>query len=132
MKLKNEEGSVLISTFGLLLFLSFLITSATLVIRHQVIQFNQISTSYEAKAMIEMTEHLFLENQNKEEIKSGVVTFSNGSVTVTEMSERVYFFKATLNNNYTSQATLILPEPLVEEEPEEPIEDTSDTVEENN
>lgn len=132
MKLKNEEGSVLISTFGLLLFLSFLITSATLVIRHQVIQFNQISTSYEAKAMIEMTEHLFLENQNKEEIKSGVVTFSNGSVIVTEMSERVYFFKATLNNNYTSQATLILPEPLVEEEPEEPIEDTSDTVEENN
>lgn len=132
MKLKNEEGSVLISTFGLLLFLSFLITSATLVIRHQVIQFNQISTSYEAKAMIEMTEHLFLENQNKEEIKSGVVTFSNGSVTVTEMSERVYLFKATLNNNYTSQATLILPEPLVEEEPEEPIEDTSDTVEENN
>lgn len=115
MKVKqDEQGSILVSTFGLLLFLSFLITTATLVIKHQVIQYNLITHTYEAKAMIEMTKQILLE-EDDESIRSGSLSFTNGTVSVKRTHDRRYTIEATLDNNYKSQSTFVLPEPEIEE-----------------
>ncbi|GAA0352594.1 hypothetical protein GCM10008932_01970 [Alkalibacterium iburiense] len=115
MNLKqDDQGSILVSTFALLLFISFLITSASLVIKHQVVQYNLISQTYEAKAMIEMTKQILVDEDN-EAISSGSLAFSNGTVTIKQTGERKYSIEATLNNNFTSRSVFILPEAVIEE-----------------
>lgn len=111
---KDEQGSILVSTFGLLLFISFLITTATIVIKHQVIQYNLITHTYEAKAMIEMSKHIILEEGN-EDISEGSLSFSNGTVTVKRTNGRSYTLEAKLDNDFRSQSKLELPEPINEE-----------------
>src|SRR5690554_5731072 len=111
---QDDQGSILVSTFALLLFISFLITSTSLVIKHQVIQYNLISQSYEAKAMIEMTKQIMVE-ENNEAIKNGALVFSEGTVTVKQMGDRKYSIEATLDSNYTSRSVFTLPEAEIEE-----------------
>ena len=111
---QDDQGSILVSTFALLLFISFLITSASLVIKHQVVQYNLISQTYEAKAMIEMTKQILVD-EDKETISSGSLVFSNGTVTVIQTEDRKYSIEATLDNNFTSRFVFTLPEAEIEE-----------------
>lgn len=116
---KDEQGSSLISTLLLLLFLTFLMTASAAVIKNQVVQYRQTGYSYEAKAMIEMTESLIAREE------SGTyptrVTFDNGRTIVETVSDNRYTIQAKLNNQYTSQKTIVIP---VKAEPSPEVAET--------
>lgn len=104
--IRDEQGSSLISTLLLLVFLIFLMTSATTVIRHQMLQYRQTAHSYEAKTLIEMTETILLSEENTKQLK--VVEFNKGRVSVERLSENTYLLQATLTNQYTSKKRIEL------------------------
>lgn len=136
MKLRNnDQGSILLSTFHLLFFMSFLILSLTSVIRNQVMQLQQISQAYEAKALIEVSELLLRERILWEEVETGMVYFKQGSVEITKESDAEYVLVAKLSNGYTSRLTVEIrlapesDEPERENILEEPLTDlTSDNL----
>lgn len=108
----SDEGSVLLSTFYLLLFMSFLIISLTSIVRLQVLQLQQISQSYEAKALIEMGEAILKEKVEREDVETGKIIFREGVVDVKKETGTTYTLVVTLSNQYTSRSTidLLLPE----------------------
>ncbi|MCC5894601.1 MAG: hypothetical protein JJU16_04000 [Alkalibacterium sp.] len=104
---KEEQGSSLISTLLLLLFLTLLMTASAAVIKHQIIQYKQTAHSYEAKALIEMTEALISVEDGGHYPSS--VLFNNGKTVVLKTSETQLLIKATLNSRYTSQKHIEIP-----------------------
>lgn len=119
---RDEQGSTLISTLLLLLFLTFLMTGAATVIKHQVVQYKQTAHSYEAKALIEMTERLLLNAEDDNYPRH--IQFNNGKTVVEQVSEHTYKISARLNSEYTSQKTIELPvkEEVKEDEEYEELE----------
>ncbi len=114
-----EKGSVLLSTFHLLLFTSFLLISLTSIVRLQVMQLQQIAFSYEAKALIEIGEEILMVEVEKNNIETGRILFREGTVDIKKETESLYTLVATLPNQYTSQSTIEI-QPIVEEEIQEP------------
>lgn len=114
-----EKGSVLLSTFHLLLFTSFLLISLTSIVRLQVMQLQQIAFSYEAKALIEIGEEILMVEVEKNNIETGRILFREGTVDIKKETESLYTLVATLPNKYTSQSTIEI-QPIVEEEIQEP------------
>ena len=115
-----EKGSVLLSTFHLLLFTSFLLISLTSIVRLQVMQLQQIAFSYEAKALIEIGEEILMVEVEKNNIETGRILFREGTVDIKKETESLYTLVATLPNKYTSQSTIEI-QPIVEEEIQEPL-----------
>lgn len=124
---RSESGSSLISTLLLLLFLTFLMTASATVVKNQVVQYKQTSYSYEAKALIAMTEALLLSENRSSYPKQ--VLFSNGKTVIEKVSDNRYVISATLNNHYTSQKTIEVP--IRKREPEEILEIDSDSFEQD-
>jgi len=100
----GEEGSILLSTFHLLLFLTFLILALTTVVQNQVMQLRQISHSYEARALIALSEDKLREKLESQEVESGTIAYSTGNVEIIREAEKTYLLVATLNNSYTSKS----------------------------
>ena len=125
-----EKGSVLLSTFHLLLFTSFLLISLTSIVRLQVMQLQQIAFSYEAKALIEIGEEILMVEVEKNNIETGRILFREGTVDIKKETESLYTLVATLPNKYTSQSTIEI-HPIVEEivETEEPEKTQPDVSE---
>lgn len=117
----KEEGSILLSTFHLLLFSSFLIISLTTVMRYQIMQLQQISHSYEAKALIELSADILRERVETDEIETSTLYFNSGSVKINKETASQYTLIATLTNTYTSKATIN----IVPLEPTDVIEDST-------
>lgn len=108
----REEGSLLLSTFHLLFFVSFLILSLTGIVYNQLMQLQQISQAYEAKALIEVSEFLLQEKLEGEEVESATLHFSQGKVAISKDSDTAYSLVATMTNGYTSSQTLsVTPNP---------------------
>lgn len=124
---RSESGSSLISTLLLLLFLTFLMTASATVVKNQVVQYKQTSYSYEAKALIAMTEALLLSEGGDSYPKQ--ILFSNGKTVIEKVSDNRYVISATLNNHYTSQKTIEVP--IRKREPEEILEIDSDSFEQD-
>ncbi|PRY82169.1 hypothetical protein [Alkalibacterium olivapovliticus] len=124
---RSESGSSLISTLLLLLFLTFLMTASATVVKNQVVQYKQTSYSYEAKALIAMTETLLLSEGGDSYPKQ--ILFSNGKTVIEKVSDNRYVISATLNNHYTSQKTIEVP--IRKSEPEEILEIDSDSFEQD-
>lgn len=101
-----DEGSILLSTFHLLLFISFLIISLTAILQHQMMQLQQISQSYEAKALIEVSEAFLRERLEWEDVETGTLYFDEGRVDVLKETDTLYTFVATMPNHYTSKRTI--------------------------
>ncbi|MDZ7834856.1 MAG: hypothetical protein U5K84_05495 [Alkalibacterium sp.] len=99
----GEEGSILLSTFHLLLFLTFLILALTTVVQNQVMQLRQISHSYEARALIALSEDRLKERLEWHEVETGMIAYSTGNVEIIRESEKTYLLVATLNNSYASR-----------------------------
>ncbi|OJF94305.1 hypothetical protein AX762_07535 [Alkalibacterium sp. 20] len=102
----NDEGSLLLSTFHLLLFISFLIISLTAILQHQMMQLQQINQSYEAKALIEVSEVFLRERLEWEDIETGTLYFNEGRVDVAKETETLYTLVATMPNHYTSRRSI--------------------------
>lgn len=112
----NEEGSLLLSTFHLLLFISFLILSVTGVVYNQLMQLQQISQAYEAKALIEVSESMLKDRRVWEDVETATLYFSQGHVEIVKETDAEYLLVAYLNNRYTSQQRFIVePDPALEE-----------------
>lgn len=124
---RSESGSSLISTLLLLLFLTFLMTASATVVKNQVVQYKQTSYSYEAKALIAMTEALLLSEGGDSYPKQ--ILFSNGKTVIEKVSDNRYVISATLNNHYTSQKTIEVP--IRKSKPEEILEIDSDSFEQD-
>ncbi|WP_091529036.1 hypothetical protein [Alkalibacterium subtropicum] len=108
----NEEGSLLLSTFHLLLFISFLILSVTAIVNNQLMQLHQISQAYEAKALIEVSESLLKDRLVREEVEAATLYFSQGHVEIIKETDTDYSLVAHLTNHYTRRQMLrIEPEP---------------------
>jgi len=115
-KCRSEEGSLLLSTFHLLFFVSFLILSLTGIIYNQMMQLQQFSQAYEAKALIEMSEAVLQDKLEWEDVEKGTVYFTQGKVDIEKVSDTEYELSARLNNNYTSSQNVIIPLPTKPEE----------------
>ncbi|GEK88755.1 hypothetical protein SAMN04488100_10833 [Alkalibacterium putridalgicola] len=112
----SEEGSLLLSTFHLLLFISFLILSVTGVVYNQLMQLQQISQSYEAKALIEVSESMLKDRLVWEDVETATLYFSQGHVEILKETDAEYSLVAYLNNRYTSRQRFIVePDPTLEE-----------------
>lgn len=111
------------STLLLLVFLSVVFTSVTGVVKHQIHQYRQTAYSYEAKALIEMTEVLLLETGNPDQGYLKKVEFSTGNVTVSRKESSVYLLEAVLHNRYTSRKEVTWPGNM-------PLDVENDTVNE--
>lgn len=111
------------STLLLLVFLSVVFTSVTGVVKHQIHQYRQTAYSYEAKALIEMTEVLLLETENPDQAYPQKVEFSTGNVTVSRIGSSVYLLEAVLHNQYTSRKEVTWPGNM-------PLDVDNDTVNE--
>ncbi|MFO8068433.1 MAG: hypothetical protein R6U02_00315 [Alkalibacterium sp.] len=102
----NDEGSLLLSTFHLLLFISFLILSLTAILQHQMMQLQLISQAYEAKALIEVSEELLRERLDREDVETGTIYFSEGRVDISKETDTRYTLAATMPNHYTSRRSI--------------------------
>lgn len=112
--IRNEEGSILVSTFALLLFLSFMITTVTGIVYHQAYQLNQISMAYETKAMLQMTSRLIEEEWDKGNLESGQLTFSKGTVTVQRLTKTSVSVQVAHVNGQSRTETLSIDHTTIE------------------
>ncbi|MER2063319.1 MAG: hypothetical protein ABS873_01590 [Alkalibacterium sp.] len=123
---ESEEGSLLLSTFHLLLFITFLVLSLTGIVYNQHMQLNQMSQAYEAKALIEVSRTLLQERLEKEEVDEAVLSFNQGEVTISKVSGYEYRLVATLTNAYVSSQSITIP-PVNELGDLEVLEDSVDS-----
>lgn len=98
----SEEGSIMLSTFYLILFVSFLTVSLAGIIYNQMMQLKHLSDAYEAKALIEVSGHLLEERLESEDIETAILYYSEGIVKIRKESAEEYSLVATLANEYTS------------------------------
>lgn len=108
----NEEGSLLLSTFHLLFFISFLIVSLTGIVYNQMMQLQQISQAYEAKALIEVSKSMLREKAKWEDVETATLYFSQGEVVIRKASDTEFILAAKLNNSYTSSQTIAIAFPV--------------------
>ncbi|GEK91354.1 hypothetical protein [Alkalibacterium kapii] len=114
--IEQDEGSLLLSTFHLLFFISFLIISLTSIINNQLMQLQLVSRAYEAKAMIEVSQTLLRGKNEWENVETGTIYFSQGEVTIEKKTAGEYELEAKLNNNYTSSQTIFIDKTISKEE----------------
>ncbi|MCC5889652.1 MAG: hypothetical protein JJU01_03715 [Alkalibacterium sp.] len=119
LHLISDEGSSLMSTLLLLVFLTVIITSVTGVVKHQIHQYRQTDYSYEAKTLIEMAEVVLLEAEIKDQRFPEKIVFSTGSVTVSRISPSIFQLEAVLHNQYTSKKQVSVDAESTEEVTEE-------------
>ncbi len=106
--LKDEDGSILVSTVALLLFLSFLITTVSVILTNQVNQLNQMSMAYETKAMLQMTSRLVEDEWDKGFLQSGQLTFSKGTVLVDRQTPESVIIRVNHESGQTRTETIYL------------------------
>lgn len=131
----EDEGSLLLSTFYLLIFISFLILSLTGIIYNQLTQLQLTSQAYEAKALIEVSQNMLREKDDLDKIERAMLYFKQGEVQIKKLSEREYKLEARLNNAYKSSLTFSIPKEVKTEEAHEVIEhhkEIQDTLEQRN
>lgn len=105
--LSSDEGSSLVSTLLLLVFLSVIITSVTGAVKHQIHQYKQTAYSYESNTLIEMTEVILRETENPDEHFPRKIVFSTGEVRVSRKAVNLFQLEAVLHNQYTSKKQVL-------------------------
>lgn len=110
----SDSGSTLLSVLFILTFLSFLFSSISGGVKNQIHQYKQTAYSYEAKALIEMTETLIIQADNLDEEYPFKIDFNNGKVTITYQDNTTALIEAELNNGYTSKKEVSLFKEIIE------------------
>jgi len=101
--IQNDEGSIIASVVLVITLSSVLLIGLTYILENQVTQYHNIKNVYEAKSMLEVSEHIVNEQTEKEPIVSGgELQFSNGEVQVEILSADQIKMNATLTNGFTS------------------------------
>lgn len=127
--LKSEQGYLMLTTLFLLMLSGIMTQSLIKISTNHIIQLNEISASYEAKAALNVAENL-LNEQLKEDnhnIQKGKIVASCGEIIIEKQSETKYQLCLTTadNKTYHKDVKIELQPPL---EPEETIE-TEETIE---
>ncbi|WP_413527354.1 hypothetical protein [Marinilactibacillus psychrotolerans] len=108
--MKNEEGSILISTLLFVSVTAMLIGGISRVISTQITQLNQIHYSYEARSMISMTETILTkEFEDSQKLKNGKVKFNKGEVKISKQSDKRCLLEVSLTDiKYTLTEEYVL------------------------
>lgn len=120
VNIRNEEGYLLISTLFFLLFSSIFTASMIRISGNQILQYNQLTISYESKAALNMAENLLLEYVNEHgPVKEGSVQTSIGEINLSVVDEsKGITYLLTLEGdtgyNYSKEILYVI-EPFLEE-----------------
>lgn len=105
--IQDEEGSIIASVILLITLSSVLLLGMTQIVKNQVMQFHNIKNAYEAKSMLEMSEHIVSEGIENHSLKTGgTIRFSNGEVELSISPEEQLILEARLTNGFTSSKHL--------------------------
>lgn len=98
--MRNEKGSILISTLLFISITAILISGLASITRTQVIQLKQVQYSYQARSMISMTETVVLDEiESNSKLQAGRIVFNNGVVEITKKTESLLILTATLDDS---------------------------------
>ena len=85
---KSEKGYLLVSTLFFLIFSAIFAGSMIRISGIQILQYNQLTTAYEAKAALNMSETILLDHlETNETINNGEMNTSVGKITISSENQ---------------------------------------------
>lgn len=129
--LKSEQGYLMLTTLFLLMLSGIMTQSLIKISTNHIIQLNEISASYEAKAALNVAENLLREQlkADNSSIQKGKIVTSHGEILIEKQAETKYQLCLTTADKKTYQKDVKIdpPPPLESEETLEP-EESEETV----
>jgi len=115
----NEKGAVLPSVMVFVLLMSIILLGTNKIFENQMNQLRMTKHYYNVESMLILSK-MELKNQYElnQEIENGIVTFSDGTVTIQKKSMDSFTLKGTLKNVFSKQMEVQLKK--------QPIENSND------
>ena len=115
----NEKGAVLPSVMVFVLLMSIILLGTNKIFENQMNQLRMTKHYYNVESMLILSK-MELKNQYElnQEIENGIVTFSDGTVTIQKKSMDSFTLKGTLKNVFSKQMEVQLKQ--------QPIENSND------
>ncbi|SIO03171.1 hypothetical protein SAMN05878443_1052 [Carnobacterium alterfunditum] len=100
----NEKGAVLPSVMVFVLLMSIILLGTNKIFENQMNQLRMTKHYYNVESMLILSK-MELKNQYElnQEIENGIVTFSDGTVTIQKKSMDSFTLKGTLKNVFSKQ-----------------------------
>lgn len=114
--MKNERGSILISTLLFISISAILISGLASIIRTQVTQLKEVQYTYQARSMLAMTETVVCEEIEKNsKLQKGKIVFNSGVVEIHKETESLLTLTATLDSHDYMMSSQINMKPHIDE-----------------
>ncbi len=115
----NEKGAVLPSVMVFVLLMSIILLGTNKIFENQMNQLRMTKHYYNVESMLILSK-MELKNQYElnQELENGIVTFSDGTVTIQKKSMDSFTLKGTLKNVFSKQMEVQLKQ--------QPIENSND------
>lgn len=129
-RLTSEKGYLLLSTVFFLMFSGLFAQSMIKVASNHVIQLRQLSSAYEAKSALNISEEFLLQETRENEFPAeGLIATSEGPVVIkSKVNENEYLYTLTLTTNNGAQYSKDLIVAIAEREQE--LEEESEAMKE--
>lgn len=119
---KSEKGYLLVSTLFFLVFSAIFAGSMIRISGIQILQYNQLTTAYEAKAALNMSETILLEHlESNETLNNGEISTSVGEIVITsapQLEGTMYLLIFTNKRGLNFTKELWVPQEIVTEDDE--------------
>ena len=123
----NEKGAVLPSVMVFVLLMSIMLLGTNRIFENQMNQLRMTKHYYKVESMLILSK-MELKNQYElnKEFKNGLVTFSDGTVTIQKKDENLFILNGTLKNAFSKQLEVQLRQQSTGKlENKERVEDTT-------
>lgn len=127
----NEKGAVLPSVMVFVLLISIVLLGTNRIFENQMNQLRMTKHYYEVESMLILSKiELNRQFELNKDIQKGLITFSNGTVTVQKKDVDLFNLNGTLKNVFSKQIEVYLKQQQITEnsENEEQIEETNEEI----
>lgn len=127
----NEKGAVLPSVMVFVLLMSIVLLGTNRIFENQMNQLRMTKHYYEVESMLILSKiELNRQFELNKDIQKGLITFSNGTVTVQKKDVDLFNLNGTLKNVFSKQIEVYLKQQQITEnsENEEQIEETNEEI----
>lgn len=127
----NEKGAVLPSVMVFVLLISIVLLGTNRIFENQMNQLRMTKHYYEVESMLILSKiELNRQFELNKDIQKGLITFSNGTVTVQKKDVDLFNLNGTLKNVFSKQIEVYLKQQQMTEnsENEEQIEETNEEI----